>query len=734
MASKRYVANGNQYFDRGKYKEASLLYRRGLAKDAKSAEAWYRLGLTNNKLALYGEARRDFTRATDLDPANTDALAKLGDLDLLLYALDPRSNQAALADLKDVTARLLKRNKQSYDGLRYTAEIALIQKDLKTAIQKFEEANRSRPDQPELVLALAQALFADHQDERAETLAADLISKEKTYGPIYDLLYVNYLRTGRPALAEDVLKQKIANNPSEGAYLMQLAYHYYMTNRRPEMDSTIGRLTAKPDAFPDARRQVGDFYVRIREFDRAIQQYELGRKENPKSQRIYLKKMVEVLAAQGKNAPAASLAARILHDDPKDPEAIALHAALLLDQRQTNQAIAEMEQLAAKLAGSPLLHYNLGRAYVASGERLDQARAQFQETLKIDPKFLPARLGLAEVELKRGESARATHYAEQVLNADPSNLTAGMIRARALINMAEYVAARDQLSAILKLNPKSNDAWFEMGQLDLKERRYAEAETALQALRDANDPRWLPGTVESLVQRGRWVQAIQLLETSDRSHRFLLANILFRAGKYSESAVQLRTLIDQNPRSAELYLRLGECKAALNDSAGAIAAFEKARELAPNDAAPDLNLALLFERAQRYADARKAYQEAIRKQPDNLTALNNLAYLDADQGVNLDQALAYAQRVRARRPDDPDVIDTLALICIQKNLTDDGLRMLREAVSRKPGSATYHLHLALALYQKGDRATARQELNAARRNKPTGKEEDQIKELLAKVG
>ena len=193
VASKRYVANGNQYFDRGKYKEASLLYRRGLAKDAKSAEAWYRLGLTNNKLALYGEARRDFTRATDLDPANTDALAKLGDLDLLLYALDPRSNQAALADLKDVTARLLKRNKQSYDGLRYTAEIALIQKDLKTAIQKFEEANQSRPDQPELVLALAQALFADHQDERAETLAADLISKEKTYGPIYDLLYVNYL-------------------------------------------------------------------------------------------------------------------------------------------------------------------------------------------------------------------------------------------------------------------------------------------------------------------------------------------------------------------------------------------------------------------------------------------------------------------------------------------------------------------------------------------------------------
>ncbi len=64
VASKRYVDNGNNYFDRGKYKEASLLYRRALARDAKSADAWYRLGLTNNKLALYGEARRDFTRAS----------------------------------------------------------------------------------------------------------------------------------------------------------------------------------------------------------------------------------------------------------------------------------------------------------------------------------------------------------------------------------------------------------------------------------------------------------------------------------------------------------------------------------------------------------------------------------------------------------------------------------------------------------------------------------------------
>ena len=42
-AGKRYVANGNRYFARGQYKEASILYRRALAKDLRSPDAWYRL-------------------------------------------------------------------------------------------------------------------------------------------------------------------------------------------------------------------------------------------------------------------------------------------------------------------------------------------------------------------------------------------------------------------------------------------------------------------------------------------------------------------------------------------------------------------------------------------------------------------------------------------------------------------------------------------------------------------
>ena len=742
--SRKYVENGNAYFSRGKYKEASLLYRRALQKDGKYAEAWYRLGLTNNQLGIYADARKDFARAMDLDAANVDAVARLGDLDLLFYAADQKGNKALLADLKDLTQRLLRRDKKSYDGLRLAGEIALIEKDLATAIQRFEEANQSRPYQRQLVLALAQALLADHQDERAEKLVLEDIQHDQAASAIYDLLYTNYLRTRRTDAAEEILRKKIANNPAEGAYVMQLAYHYYMTGRGPEMTAALERLTSKPSAFPDARLQAGDFYARIRELDQALHQYQLGEKENSKRARTYQKKIVEVLASQGKIEQATGLVGEILRRDPKDPEALALHATLGMakgDPKDLKQAIAELEPLARTMPGNALVRYNLGRAYLAVRPAdLGQAGTQFNDALRIDPKHTGAQLGLAEVELARKNSAQALAQVEHVLSAEPGNLPAILLRAQARINMSEYEKAREDLATALAMEPKSNEARFILAQLDVREQRYQDASGEFQRLRTDGDPRGFRGIVDCLALQGQWEQAVQIVERQVREKpdaqefRSELASLMLRSGRYREALAQYQVLISQNPNSEEFFLRLGEAKAQLGDARGAMQALERAGEIAPSDAAPELDLAILNDQIRNFGDARRAYESALRRQPDNPTALNNLAYLEAEQGVDLDQALVYAQRARAQRPDDTSVLDTLGLIYVKKNLTEDGARILREAVKRQPGNAAFRLHLALALYQKGDRLMARRELEAARRNKPNDKQQNQIQELLAKVG
>jgi tetratricopeptide (TPR) repeat protein len=106
----------------------------------------------------------------------------------------------------------------------------------------------------------------------------------------------------------------------------------------------------------------------------------------------------------------------------------------------------------------------------------------------------------------------------------------------------------------------------------------------------------------------------------------------------------------------------------------------------------------------------------------------------ADNGSDLDQALTMAQRAKQQRPNDGDVSDTLGLIYIKKNLSDSALAIFRDLVRDKPERATYRYHFAMALYQKGDRASAKKECEAALRSKPSKDEEAKIRDLMAKLG
>ncbi|MGA2880795.1 MAG: tetratricopeptide repeat protein [Bryobacteraceae bacterium] len=746
-AGKRYVANGNKYFVRGQYKEASILYRRALAKDLRSPDAWYRLGLVNARLGELPEARRDFSRAMELDPENIDAVIQLGNLDLAFYLLDPPGGRVFLADLQEITIRILKKDSRSFDGLRFSGNIALARNDTAAAILKFEAANLVRPDQPDLTLTLVQTLFAARRDQEAESLATAQLDRQKAFAPLYDALYVHYVRGNRPDLAEEVLRRKIANNPTEGAFLVQLAFHYFMIHRAADMRAVMERLTSDREAFPEGRLQAGDFYERIRDYATALAQYQEGERQSQrrsKRARVYRKKMAEVLATQGARAQAENLVAGLLKDDSTDPEALALRATLMLasgDPREVKDAIGELQPLIGKMPRNATLHFNLARAYMAlEDQQQDKARQQLEAALRIDPHHAPAKLAWAELALARGEPAQAALATAEVLSEDPTNLAARLIRASAFVKMAAPEKAREELARLLQMYPASTDGRDQIAELDFREHRYKAAEDGFHALLQANDSRGVAGLLKTEIAQDQFQPAVQLASDQvkrwpDRADtRLTFAETLVAAGSYSAAAAQFQMLIDKAPKASPLYLQMGEAKLSGGDIPGALAAFQTARQLRPTDARASLDLALLYDRTGRWEQARGEYEIVIQLQPENATALNNLAYLEAEQGVNLDQALAQAQRARQKLPGDLDVEDTLALVYIRKNLTSDGIRMLRDLVVQKPDSAPFHLHLALALYQKGDRPSAKRELESARRHQPTAKEQNQIRELLAKVG
>src|SRR5258706_8969029 len=118
VQAQRYLENGNKFFARDKFKEASIMYRRAILKDQRFGEAYYRLALTDLKLAAYGDAGKMLRRAVELQPNNTDAITKLADLYLVASTQDANHSADLLKEVKDLSDKLLQQNPDSFEGHR----------------------------------------------------------------------------------------------------------------------------------------------------------------------------------------------------------------------------------------------------------------------------------------------------------------------------------------------------------------------------------------------------------------------------------------------------------------------------------------------------------------------------------------------------------------------------------------------------------------------------------------
>src|SRR6185503_6415496 len=114
--------------------------------------------------------------------------------------------------------------------------------------------------------------------------------------------------------------------------------------------------------FPGGHLLAGDFYfARLHEIELAKQQYEAGMAALPKDKAVYQKRLVELYANSGNFPQANQLVATLLKENPKDSDAIAMHAALLLTSGkpdEVNQAAVDLQSLVAKNPNNHLIRYN----------------------------------------------------------------------------------------------------------------------------------------------------------------------------------------------------------------------------------------------------------------------------------------------------------------------------------------------------------------------------------------
>jgi len=740
VQAQRYLNNGNKFYDKSKYKEASIMYRRALQKDLKYGEAYYRLGLTDIKLLAFGDAARALRRAVDLQPNNGDATTKLAEILMIASSQDATHAAGLRMDARELALKMLQADPNSYSGHRLMGQLALLDKDAAKAVGELSTAYRLN-NKSDLSLALFQALVQDSQVAEAEKLAREVLGRDKTFSPMYDLLYAQYMRSNRLSEGEQLLKQKIENNPTQPNILLQLMAHYFFTKRFDDMDAALKQLTDEK-RFPEGHLLAGDFFfLRVREYDRARMQYQAGATSQPRDKVAYQKRLVELMATTGQNRDASRLLDTLLAENPKDNDTIAMRAALMLqtgDAAQIKQAANDLQSLVTKTPDNHLLRYNLARAHVAQGD-VEQARLQLEAAIKIRPDFIVARELLARIYLAKTDPARALKEADEIIALNGNDVQARLIRSSALIGIGDRGKAHLELDAINKIAPDNPDAHYQTGYIAWESKDFKQAEQVFSDLYKANpkDIRGLVGMVETLAAQNKMAEAIQLVQTASdkepdrRDMQMALANLLQRDLRYDDAIRIYTALLQSDPKSSDVLSRLAETQRRKGDVNTAIETFRRASQAAPTDPRPLLQLGLLMDGTGRRDQAKPIYEQILKIQPDHPIALNNLAFIKAEEGTDLDEALTMAQRARQKLPESPNVKDTLGWIYIKKNLSDDAVRIFRELVDQDPNNPSFHYHYGLALLQKGDRPSAKREFEVAIRNKPSKDEAGKIRELLA---
>ncbi|WP_455207534.1 tetratricopeptide repeat protein [Kaarinaea lacus] len=157
---------------------------------------------------------------------------------------------------------------------------------------------------------------------------------------------------------------------------------------------------------------------------------------------------------------------------------------------------------------------------------------------------------------------------------------------------------------------------------------------------------------------------------------------------------------------AELYLRSTRLKEAIK--------YYEVASKAKSDAGILVKLGLLFENQQDYKSAAKYYEQMTRDFPQNFIGFNQLAWLYAKQGINLDDALELAKKADKLQPNNISINDTLGWIHAGKKEFDKALSYLEKAnqISRGQNPNVLY-HLAYVQNKMGDSANAKANVNKA---------------------
>lgn len=268
--------------------------------------------------------------------------------------------------------------------------------------------------------------------------------------------------------------------------------------------------------------------------------------------------------------------------------------------------------------------------------RLNEAALQFQNALKLDAKYLPAKFYLGVTHYLSGQDASALEQLQPYVTAVPGDMRARQLLAIIALRNNQPDLAQKQLATILARQPEDYTSLSLMASALMAG---GDTQKAVQYLRKATEIQPDSADIKAQLGLGLLVQgeenagvaelesAIQLKPELQQT-QVTLALFYLSEHKYDEAlkvAERLRSTMPDNPAPLNI---IGVIQRAKGDEAAARKAWEEAVAKAPGDPAASHNLADLALAAKDVAQARKLYEGVLAKHPEHVLSIAKLADLD----------------------------------------------------------------------------------------------------------
>lgn len=552
--------------------------------------------------------------------------------------------------------------------LSLAGRASLLEGDIAGGVAYFERSEQAAPADKIRSLQVAAAYLAAHRNADALALLQKLDVPDNLVDRREWLLLAALTGAGSTAQARAEAQRFAQARPKDLAALLIAAGSLQAAQDVADSRRLLSQAAALDPKSPQPSIQLGWL--------------EWSQRDYPAAERAFVHALE--LAPQSNGALLGAAQADLAHGD-------------------RTAAIQKIEQVRSQVPRALPPRIALARLYLSSGE-LDKSAAVYSEAQALAPDNPDVRLLGARLALARGDGGKATPVLEDLAKQFPKVPQLQEDLARAELLVGRLADARASAEAALRLDRDYWPALLTEIDASLGQKDVHGADAALERLRHTRAPQAtvLTATGELAARDGKLDEALEsFTAANDIAPSAPLALRIFtirRAQQTPDPAAPLRTWLQHSPSDVVVRVELAEQLQFEGQSAGAM----------------------------------QEYQKVLKEAPQQLVALNNLAWMKLESG-DAQAGLDLARRAYASNNGLPAVADTYGWALVQTGHADDAVPLLRNAFGKMPGDNEVRYHLGVALVKTGALKEGRVELQAVAASSDHSAVSERARALLANL-